>query len=267
MYFCASRGKFETVNGKQVIKQKKDSAAPSKQVGGSEVGAAPAVKATSGSSGTKEAKQADGAGSESEELSEAEDREQSERSTDAEDLLDDDEISEKKRRRKSGGTSKDRSAMKKRRRSKGETPGTDKSSDKIAEVKRLQSYVLACGVRKQWKRVFEAEGCGGDNESDLARQCKVVRSILEELGMPGRLSMERAKKIREEREFKAELEALQGNADLSGTTRSGSKRGRAAKRAGSDGASDAEEDDGPKPAPRRKVSSMLADFAAELNDD
>jgi hypothetical protein len=58
--------------------------------------------------------------------------------------------------------------------------------------------VSACGVRKVWSRVFE--GC--DTPS---KQIKKLKEILTELGMPGRPSMDQAKKIKEQRELAKEL--------------------------------------------------------------
>lgn len=61
--------------------------------------------------------------------------------------------------------------------------------------------MAACGVRKQWAREFK----------DLtlpSEQIKRLREILAELGMEGRLSMEKAKEIKAKRELAKELGAL-----------------------------------------------------------
>ncbi|KAK0489228.1 hypothetical protein IW261DRAFT_1443808 [Armillaria novae-zelandiae] len=74
-----------------------------------------------------------------------------------------------------------------------------KPSDKDeATIKRLKSLVLACGVRKPWAKLFE----GVDRPS---QQIKIIKDILAELGMKGRMSMEQAKAIREKREMEQEL--------------------------------------------------------------
>ncbi|KAG7445056.1 uncharacterized protein BT62DRAFT_920811 [Guyanagaster necrorhizus] len=78
-----------------------------------------------------------------------------------------------------------------------------KSSDKNdATIKRLKSLVLACGVRKPWATLFE----GVDRPS---QQIKIIKDILTELGMKGRMSMEQAKAIREKRELEEELADVQ----------------------------------------------------------
>ena len=63
----------------------------------------------------------------------------------------------------------------------------------------LQSLVVACGVRKVWSKEFK----------DLvtpSAQILRLKSILTDLGMTGRMSIEQAKAIKAEREFAQELE-------------------------------------------------------------
>ena len=62
-----------------------------------------------------------------------------------------------------------------------------------------QSFVTACGVRKVWSREFK------DILDDKAAQIRRLKSILADLGMSGRLSMEKAKAIRAKRELAQEL--------------------------------------------------------------
>ena len=58
--------------------------------------------------------------------------------------------------------------------------------------------VVACGTRKVWKKEFE----GLDKPS---QQIKRLHSILGDLGMTPRYSLEKAKAIRERRELAQEL--------------------------------------------------------------
>lgn len=58
--------------------------------------------------------------------------------------------------------------------------------------------VVACGVRKVWKKEFE----GLDKPS---QQIKRLHSILGDLGMTPRYTLEKAKAIRERRELAQEL--------------------------------------------------------------
>lgn len=61
-----------------------------------------------------------------------------------------------------------------------------------------QSFVVACGVRKQWAREFK--GMEGPSE-----QIRRLKQILADLGMTGRMSLEQAKAIRAKRELAQEL--------------------------------------------------------------
>ncbi|KAK0501592.1 hypothetical protein EDD18DRAFT_1347673 [Armillaria luteobubalina] len=100
-------------------------------------------------------------------------------------------------------------AIKEKKESKSKRPSTTKkSADKKlsdkdeATIKRLKSLVLACGVRKPWAKLLE----GVDRPS---QQIKIIKDILAELGMKGRMSMEQAKVIREKREMEQELADVQ----------------------------------------------------------
>ena len=63
----------------------------------------------------------------------------------------------------------------------------------------LQNFVNACGVRKVWSREFK--------DMDEAAQVQRLWDMLRELGMTGRLSLEKAKAIRAKRELAQELGA------------------------------------------------------------
>ena len=87
------------------------------------------------------------------------------------------------------------------------------------EIKRLKGYVVACGIRKQWcveikprlvqmwlnqnyiSRKKEFEGVEDKPKKQIAR----LKEILAGLGMTGRLSLDKAKAIREKRELATEL--------------------------------------------------------------
>lgn len=61
--------------------------------------------------------------------------------------------------------------------------------------------MYACGVRKSWIKELQ----GLDTPS---RKIAHLRSILSDLGMKGRFSMEQAKVIKEKREFAKEMGSL-----------------------------------------------------------
>lgn len=68
------------------------------------------------------------------------------------------------------------------------------------EIKRLQSQLLKCGVRKLWHRELSGYSTA---KAKISR----LRIMLEDVGMTGRFSAEKAKQIKEQRELDAELEA------------------------------------------------------------
>ncbi|KAE8153989.1 hypothetical protein BDV25DRAFT_136358 [Aspergillus avenaceus] len=92
-----------------------------------------------------------------------------------------------------------------------------------AEIKRLQGWLIKCGIRKMWARELAPFG------SSKAK-IKHLKEMLKDAGMEGRYSLDKAKKIKEERELKADLEMVQEGA----------------KRWGTEGAKDDSEDDKPR---------------------
>ena len=68
------------------------------------------------------------------------------------------------------------------------------------EIKRLQAWLIKCGIRKLWHR--ELAHCSTPKE-----KIKHLKGMLEEAGMTGRYSAEKARQIKESRELAAELEA------------------------------------------------------------
>lgn len=81
--------------------------------------------------------------------------------------------------------------------------GTNQSADPMAEeIKRLQGWLVKCGCRKMWYK----ELAPYDTPKLKIRHLK---EMLSEIGMTGRFSIEKATQIRDERELKADLEAVQ----------------------------------------------------------
>lgn len=82
------------------------------------------------------------------------------------------------------------------------------------EIKRLQGWLVKCGVRKLWGK----ELAPYDTPKLKIRH---LRDMLSKIGMTGRFSAEKAKQIREERELKADLEEVQEGAKLWGKEATG----------------------------------------------
>lgn len=105
------------------------------------------------------------------------------------------------------------------------------------EIKRLQSWLVKCGLRKVWSK--ELSNCDTPKEK-IAH----LKRLLKDVGMEGRFSEDKAKKIKEEREFRKDLEEIkEGNAKWGESEGSGK-----------------EEDGGGRP--RRKLARGLRELAA-----
>lgn len=150
-------------------------------------------------------------------------------------LLDEEPKSKRKRSAGSAGQTK---KPKKETASKAKE-STNLDSDQ-AEIKRLQGWLIKCGIRKMWYRELAPFSTPKAKISHL-------KGMLKEAGMEGRYSVEKAKKIKEERELRADLEMVQEGA----------------KRWGADGAADESEEE---EKPRRRLARGLKNFDF-LGDD
>ena len=130
------------------------------------------------------------------------------------------------------------------------------------EIKRLQSWLLKCGIRKLWHR--ELASCDTP-KAKIAH----LKGMLTEAGMTGRFSAEKAKSIKEARELKEELEAAKDFEVKFGT----GGRGRRAKKnvnLREEGSDDDEEDgdkeEGAKRPGGRLLPKGLVDFGDSGDD-
>ncbi|OCL03418.1 hypothetical protein AOQ84DRAFT_149310 [Glonium stellatum] len=74
-----------------------------------------------------------------------------------------------------------------------------------AEIKRLQGWLVKCGIRKLWHKELASY--------DTSRaKIDHLKDMLKDVGMDGRYSVEKANKIKEQRELAAELDAVQEGA-------------------------------------------------------
>ncbi|TFK71436.1 hypothetical protein BDN72DRAFT_958112 [Pluteus cervinus] len=152
-------------------------------------------------------------------------------------------------------TTKDSSKTKKntsqgKSRSSNPAPALTKDEETI---KRLKSFVLACGVRKVWAKVFQ----GMDQPS---QQIKKLKEILADLGMTSRMSLEQAKAIRAKRELAQELEDVQS---FEKATR---RQGRHSEsKSASEEEEEESEDDG-KPVKRKTAHQSIMAFLGDQDD-
>ncbi|KAK1248391.1 hypothetical protein MKX08_006611 [Trichoderma sp. CBMAI-0020] len=126
------------------------------------------------------------------------------------DVIDEPPPTKRKRGEKKEGSSKPRAskpAVKK------EATATDDPKD--AEIKKLQSHLTKCGVRKLWHMELKQYG---DNAGAKIRHLK---KMLSDIGMDGRFSEAKAREIKEMRELQADVEAAQEMDRLWGTSSGG----------------------------------------------
>ncbi|PNP56691.1 hypothetical protein THARTR1_03387 [Trichoderma harzianum] len=86
---------------------------------------------------------------------------------------------------------------------------------KDAEIKKLQSQLTKCGIRKLWHIELKQYG---DNAGAKIRHLK---KMLADIGMDGRFSESKAREIKEMRELQADVEAAQEMDRLWGTSSGG----------------------------------------------
>ncbi|KAL8804504.1 MAG: hypothetical protein Q9182_002511 [Xanthomendoza sp. 2 TL-2023] len=119
------------------------------------------------------------------------------------------------------------------------TKASQQSSDPDAEeIKRLQGWLVKCGIRKMWHKELAAH----DTSKAKIRHLK---DMLTEAGMTGQYSQEKATQIRDARELQADLDAVQA----------GNKKW---------GKAESDEDTGSRPRPRLARGLQELDF---LKDD
>ncbi|UKZ49803.1 hypothetical protein TrVGV298_004056 [Trichoderma virens] len=140
---------------------------------------------------------------------------------------------------------------------------------KDAEIKKLQSQLAKCGIRKLWHIELKQHG---DNAGAKIRHLK---KMLADIGMDGRFSEAKAREIKEMRELQADVEAAQEMDRLWGTSSGGrasrSKAKTATQEAKLESEEENEDDDNDEPtsfaARRRKAHADLAFLGDESDSD
>lgn len=115
-------------------------------------------------------------------------------------VIDEPQPSRKSSKSKNGATSKSSKST-----SKSKAKGPAESDPKAEEIKRLQGWLVKCGIRKVWGKELKPFDTQNAKISHL-------KSMLSDAGMNGRYSNEKAAQIKEARELAADLEAVrEGN--------------------------------------------------------
>ena len=100
---------------------------------------------------------------------------------------------------KKGASSKSSKAVSK----KASMSATTSDDPNEAEIKKLQSHLVKCGIRKLWHMELKKHG------NDARAKIRHLKKMLADVGMDGRFSEAKAREIREARELLAETEAAQ----------------------------------------------------------
>lgn len=158
-------------------------------------------------------------------------------------LLDEDPAPRKKKRQKSDAPKKQKAAKAKpaKASAKPKAKADADLSPQEAEIKRLQGWLLKCGIRKLWHR--ELAPYTTDKE-----KINHLKDMLKDVGMDGRYSVEKAKQIKERRELAADLEAVQEGNKIWGQEQA------------------SEDDDSGGAKPKRRLAKGLRDLGDFMDD-
>ncbi|KAL4960794.1 putative transcriptional regulator [Aspergillus stella-maris] len=113
-----------------------------------------------------------------------------------------DEEPQPKRQRQKKSTDKAPAKGKKKAPAKAKETDADPNQE---EIKRLQGWLIKCGIRKMWAREL------APYDTPKAK-IKHLKGMLKDAGMEGRYSLEKARQIKEERELREDLEMVQEGA-------------------------------------------------------
>ncbi|KAF2083492.1 hypothetical protein K490DRAFT_51550 [Saccharata proteae CBS 121410] len=145
----------------------------------------------------------------------------------------DDEPAPKKKAAKKAAPAKGKTTKGKATTSKAAEP----DDPNAAEIKRLQGWLVKCGIRKLWGKELKPY------ETPKAK-INHLKGMLKDAGMDGRYSVEKARQIKEQRELAADLEAVQEGAKMWG-----------------------QESDEEKGRPKRRLAKGLKDLEGLVDED
>ncbi|KAI5210076.1 hypothetical protein E4T39_00642 [Aureobasidium subglaciale] len=155
-----------------------------------------------------------------------------------------DEPPPKKPRQKSTSTA---TKTKSQPKAKAAAKPTKEETPDEAEIKRLQGWLVKCGLRKMWFKEL------APYDTPKAK-IKHLKDMLKDAGMDGRYSEPKAKAIKERRELEADLEAVQEGAKQWGNE------------GDSGGDNESEAEAAPRPQ-RRAAATRFVDFGEDDDDD
>ena len=163
-------------------------------------------------------------------------------------VLIDSEPPPKKKKQKSSSTLSEKRGRKSTSTSSKSKPNPPDADPDMSEIKRLQSWLVKCGIRKLWGKELKPY------DTPKAK-IKHLKDMLAAVGMTGRYSVEKASQIKEERELRADIEAVKEGAE-----RWGKNVDAAAEKPGGNGDSDSDDDGRGKPKRRLIRGAQVLDF-------
>ncbi|GAB7344409.1 hypothetical protein MBLNU457_2261t1 [Dothideomycetes sp. NU457] len=172
----------------------------------------------------------------------------------------------RKKRQKESKSAKSKAKPAAKPKTKARSSTKEEASPDDDEIKRLQGWLIKCGIRKLWGKEL------APYDTPKAK-INHLKAMLKEAGMEGRYSVEKASAIKERRELAADLEAVKEGNENWGRDSEENKRTAARRRAPSstvdfsdddeDSDKDSEED---VEAGKRKVASRFIDFGSDGED-
>ncbi|KJZ77605.1 hypothetical protein HIM_02782 [Hirsutella minnesotensis 3608] len=113
------------------------------------------------------------------------------------DVIDEQPPAKRKKKERKESTSKQSKSTAKK------APTASNDDPDQAEIKKLQSHLVKCGIRKLWHNELKKYG------DDARAKIRHLKKMLADVGMDGRFSEAKAREIKESRELMAEMEAAQ----------------------------------------------------------
>ncbi|KAF2106290.1 hypothetical protein BDV96DRAFT_694264 [Lophiotrema nucula] len=117
-------------------------------------------------------------------------------------LIDESPVKQKRQKKEPAAKKEKASKVGKPAKSKAKAKAPQDDDPDQAEIKRLQGWLVKCGIRKLWGK----ELAKFDTPKEKIRHLK---DMLKDAGMEGKYSVEKAARIKEQRELMADLEAVQ----------------------------------------------------------
>jgi hypothetical protein len=172
-----------------------------------------------------------------------------------------DEPPTKKKRQKKDASEKASSKTSKASKPAKKAKEAPELSNDDAEIKRLQGWLVKCGIRKLWGKELKPF-------TTSKEKIRHLKDMLSDAGMEGRYSVEKARGVKERRELAADLEAVQEFGKRWGDEKSGRKAPRKRNVISDDEDDDDEEEDDAVESdddPKKKMDQRVANWGIDAD--